>query len=68
MSAQEPQSSYEKYYSPEELANLLSLPISSVYRMLREGKIHGIRVGILWRVSKVDLDSFIQSCQGGIND
>lgn len=57
----------ERYFTPEDLAEILHLPISSVYRMLREEKITGIRIGNLWRVSKTDLDTFIQNCQGGNN-
>jgi excisionase family DNA binding protein len=53
----------EKYFTPEEISNTLSLPISSVYRMLREKKIPGIRIGNLWRISKTDLDAFIGSCR-----
>jgi excisionase family DNA binding protein len=58
----------ERYFTPEDLAEILNLPISSVYKMLREQKIAGIRIGNLWRVSKTDLDTFIQNCSGSIND
>jgi excisionase family DNA binding protein len=53
----------EKYFTPEEISNILNLPISSVYRMLREKKLPGMRIGNLWRISKTDLDAFIGSCR-----
>ena len=58
----------ERYFTPEDLSTILNVPISSVYRMLREQKIKGIRIGNLWRVARTDLDTFIQTCQSDINE
>ena len=57
----------ERYFTPEDVSTILNVPLSSVYRMLREQMIKGIRIGNLWRVSKTDLDTFIQTCQGDNN-
>jgi len=40
-----------KYLTVEELSDLLQVHRSTIYRLLREGKLPGFRVGSDWRFS-----------------
>lgn len=46
-------------YSPEEVADILQLGLSSTYSLLRSGKIKAFRVGKIWKVSKLALQEYI---------
>jgi excisionase family DNA binding protein len=39
----------------EDVAKYLRLTRITVYKLLKEGKIHGYRIGGSWRVNKKDL-------------
>jgi len=43
----------------EETAVRLRVTYLTVYRMVRDGKLRGIRVGRLWRVPRVEVDRLI---------
>lgn len=40
-----------KYLTVDELADLLQINKSTIYRLLREGKLPGFRIGSDWRFS-----------------
>lgn len=46
-------------YSPEEIANILQLGLSSTYALLRTGKIKAFRIGKIWKVSKLAIQDYI---------
>lgn len=46
-------------YSPEEVADILQLGLSSTYSLLRSEKIKAFRVGKIWKVSKLALQEYI---------
>lgn len=51
-------------YSPEEVADILQLGLSSAYSLLRSGKIKAFRVGKIWKVSKLALQEYILTESG----
>lgn len=46
-------------YSPEKVADILQLGLSSTYSLLRSGKLKAFRVGKIWKVSKLALQDYI---------
>ena len=50
--------------SIQEAADLLRVRYQTVYRMIRDGELHGFRVGRLWRVSTAELERFISADNG----
>ena len=46
------------YLTPEEAAGLLKLNILTVYRLLREGKLTGAKIGGSWRIRRSDIDKY----------
>lgn len=46
-------------YSPEEVAYILQLGLSSTYSLLRSGKLKAFRVGKIWKISKLALQDYI---------
>lgn len=55
----------EKLLLPEEVAERLRVSRITVMRLLREGKLRGIKTQKLWRVREEDLEAFIQGDQRG---
>lgn len=54
----------EKYYTPEEVAELLKVSRETVYNWLRGGKLKGVKVFNFWRISESELNRLLQ---GGMN-
>jgi excisionase family DNA binding protein len=48
-----------KFYTPQEIAELLKVSKRTVYRYLHTGKLKASKFGH-WRISKEDLDKFIK--------
>jgi len=46
---------------PEEAAEILGVNPGTVRRWLREGKLKGVKVGRLWRITEEDLKAFIEA-------
>jgi DNA binding domain, excisionase family len=46
-------------YTLEEVADILRVSVSTVRKLIKEGKLKTVRVGIQLRVKKEDLDSFL---------
>ena len=51
------------FLSPEEVANFLSIPLRSVYRLYQQGAIQGIGLNQSLRIRK---DSLLQYIRNGI--
>jgi len=46
---------FPELITPEQVADILKIKLSTVYKYLNEGKIPGIRIGSLWRIDKKEL-------------
>jgi excisionase family DNA binding protein len=49
-----------EWRSPEEVAKLLEVDSSTVYRWLRSGLLGGLQLGKKWRISSRDMNDFLQ--------
>jgi excisionase family DNA binding protein len=52
-----------KLLTPEEVAQALRLDDETIRIWLREGKLKGIKVGRVWRISEEELKAFLASTQ-----
>jgi excisionase family DNA binding protein len=43
----------------EEVANILRLNVRTIWRMLKDGRLKGIRLGGGWRIPKAELDRLL---------
>ncbi|MHB1255259.1 MAG: helix-turn-helix domain-containing protein [Dethiobacteraceae bacterium] len=50
----------EKYYTPEEVAEILKTHRETVYNWLRSGKLKGVKVINLWRISETELKRLLE--------
>ena len=55
----------ERMMDVEDIARYLNLHIMTVYRMLQSGLLPGRKVGGRWRVSKKELDEWLENYTGG---
>ena len=53
----------EKYYSVEDVAEILGFKEKTVREWLRTGKLKGKKIGRLWRVKESDLEEFINNTE-----
>lgn len=49
----------EGFYKPQEIAMILRISYSHCIELLQEGKIKGIRIGRLWRISEQELNRIL---------
>ena len=49
----------EEYYLVKDLADILPIEVDTIRMYLREGRIRGKKIGILWYVSSRDLRRFL---------
>lgn len=49
-----------RLYNVSETAKLLSCSTSTVYKMLRSGKLKGVKAGATWKVSSIALAKFLE--------
>ena len=49
------------YYTPQELADLWKCSISTVYTMLRQGKLSGFKLGRDWRITESAVRAYEQA-------
>ena len=48
------------YYTPEEVADILTVRKHTVWNWLREGTLKGTKInGKIWRITDKDLEAFI---------
>lgn len=45
----------------KQVAQELSMSIKSVRKLIRDGKLHAVKIGKLWRVDEADLQAFIMA-------
>jgi excisionase family DNA binding protein len=58
-----------KYYTAEEVAEILKVTTESVRRWIRDGKLKSVKLGGKYiRVSQADLDEFVLSMRGDNNN
>lgn len=51
----------EKYYTPQEIAELLKVSYMTVYRLIRAGKLEAYQVQKQYRIREVDFIKFMES-------
>ena len=52
---------YPEFLTPHDVADLLELSVNTIYKMLRDGKLPGMRLGEKkWRVRKPDLERYFR--------
>lgn len=59
----------KEFYSLEEVADLLGVNYQLIYKLVRAGQLPSARIGKVYRVTRPDLDAFIQQSKshgGGI--
>ena len=49
-----------KFYSPEEIANMLRTTRRTIYNYMKAGKLHTVKIGKYWHISQASLDEFLQ--------
>jgi excisionase family DNA binding protein len=52
-------SAMERYYTPEEIAELLKVSRETVYNWLRAGKLKGTKVFNFWRIPESELNRLL---------
>lgn len=57
-----------EYFTPEEIAQMLKVDVSTIWRWLREGKLLGLKIGKAYRVSQEQLDRFLKARETGQKD
>ena len=50
----------KELYSVKELGEILPITPLTIRAYIREGKIRGRKVGVLWYVAKEDLEAFLE--------
>jgi len=55
-----------EYMSVEEVADMLGVTYQLIYRLVRGGEIPAIRLGKLYRVSRADLDAYLERNKNGL--
>jgi len=53
-----------KYMSLEEVADFLGVTYQLIYRLVRSGELPAVRLGKLYRVSRDDLDGYLERSKG----
>lgn len=53
----------EQYYTAEDVAGMLKIPLTSVWYHIRNGKLKAIRIGKKYRISQAQIDDFISICE-----
>ncbi|MBA4386635.1 MAG: hypothetical protein C0404_01570 [Verrucomicrobia bacterium] len=60
----------KEYLSMEEVADMLGVTYQLIYKLVRSGEMPAIRLGKLYRISKKDLDIYLEksriSTSGGV--
>jgi excisionase family DNA binding protein len=50
----------DKFYTPQEVAELLKISYMTVFRWIRAGKMKAYKLGKQYRISKEELDKFLE--------
>jgi len=54
----------QEYMSLEEVADMLGVTYQLIYRLVRSGELPAVRLGKLYRVSKADLNDYLERSKG----
>jgi len=57
------QQAMEEILTPSEVATLFKVHVNTVYKLAKEGRIPGYRVGRGWRFSRTDIVKFLSRRQ-----
>ena len=57
-----------EYMSLEEVADMLGVTYQLIYRLVRSGELPAVRLGKLYRVSRTDLDSYLEHSKRAASD
>ena len=49
-----------KFYTPQEVADMLRLGVNTVYEYIRMGKLPAVRFGNRYRITAEDFEQFIE--------
>ena len=49
----------EQLYTPEEVAKILAISMTTMYRFMKENKIKTIKVGSQYRIKESELNDFL---------
>lgn len=49
----------KKFLSAEEISEYFGIPLNTIYRLSRTGKIKGIKIGKQWRYAKADIEEIL---------
>lgn len=58
---------FDKFYSVDEIAELIKIHPKTVQRYIREGKLKACKVGKSWRVTGHDLSTFTEGSSDTVN-
>lgn len=50
----------ETVYKIGQVAKALKVTDKTVYRMLKDGRLKGVKLGIRWRIRAVDVEGFLK--------
>lgn len=50
----------ENYYTAQEVADKLKLPVRTIYKWIRGEKLKALKVGVVWRISENELNRLLQ--------
>jgi excisionase family DNA binding protein len=51
----------KRYYRPDEVAAVLALSRRTIYRMIRDGRLPGVKLGTgPWRIPRTSLENLLQ--------
>lgn len=49
-----------KFYSPDDIADMLRITRRTVYTYMKAGKLHAVKIGKYWHISQESLDAFLK--------
>jgi len=49
----------QKFYTPEEIAEMLKTTRKTIYTWLHSGKLEAFKAGKMWRITREDLEKFL---------
>lgn len=50
---------YEDIVTIEDVCQMLNIGKNNAYRLLKEGKLHGFKIGRIWKISKNSVIDYI---------
>ena len=52
----------EKFFTTEQVANILQVHPFTILKYIREGKLKGIKLGRVYRIQESDIETFLEEC------